>query len=91
MEVAGFGLEVALLAGLGEDMAALAHRHQLARFAEAAVQQGIGAQGLGNPMQGATHLTAAQIADLNAGSWYINIHTAANPNGEIRGQVTPAH
>ena len=43
----GVGLEAALLAGLGEDMAALAHRHQLARLAEAAVQQRVGAQRLG--------------------------------------------
>lgn len=29
----------------------------------------------------------AQVADLPAGRWYVNIHTAANPGGEIRGQV----
>jgi len=33
-------------------------------------------------------LTDAQAADLAAGKYYINIHTAANPGGEIRGQVT---
>ena len=27
-------------------------------------------------------------ADLLAGKWYFNIHTAANPPGEIRGQIT---
>ncbi|HEY9066238.1 MAG TPA: CHRD domain-containing protein [Burkholderiaceae bacterium] len=32
-------------------------------------------------------LTEAQAADLLAGKWYINVHTAANPGGEIRGQV----
>ncbi len=32
-------------------------------------------------------LTDAQIADLEAGKWYVNVHTAANPGGEIRGQV----
>ena len=26
-------------------------------------------------------------ADLAAGKWYFNIHTAANKGGEIRGQV----
>lgn len=26
-------------------------------------------------------------ADLIAGKWYINIHTASHPNGEIRGQI----
>ena len=40
------------------------------------------------PMTGAATLTPAQEADLLAGRWYVNLHTAANPNGEIRGQVT---
>jgi hypothetical protein len=26
---------------------------------------------------------------MMAGEWYINVHTQANPNGEIRGQVMP--
>jgi len=36
---------------------------------------------------GTAVLTDAQIADLTAGKWYANIHTQANPGGEIRGQV----
>lgn len=32
-------------------------------------------------------LTPAQIADLKAGLWYVNIHTTANPGGIIRGQL----
>ena len=43
-----------------------------------------------SPMQGSAQLTPAQIADLVAGRWYVNVHTAANPGGEIRGQVVPA-
>jgi CHRD domain len=43
-----------------------------------------------SPIKGTATLTDAQIADLNAGKWYFNVHTAANPGGEIRGQVTPA-
>jgi hypothetical protein len=42
---------------------------------------------LANPMKGSATLTAAQIADLEAGKWYFNIHTAAHPGGEIRGQL----
>jgi len=46
---------------------------------------------LANPMKGTATLTDAQIADLEAGNWYFNIHTAANPGGEIRGQLPAAH
>lgn len=41
-----------------------------------------------SPVVGSATLTDAQAADLVAGKYYINIHTAANPGGEIRGQVT---
>jgi hypothetical protein len=40
-----------------------------------------------SPLKGSQVLTDAQIADLEAGKWYVNLHTAANPPGEIRGQV----
>ena len=32
-------------------------------------------------------LSAGQIADMQAGDWYVNVHTVANPNGEIRGAL----
>ena len=34
-------------------------------------------------------LSPSQETQLLSGQWYINIHTAANPGGEIRGQVLP--
>jgi YD repeat-containing protein len=42
---------------------------------------------IASPLQGSATLTDAQAADLMAGKWYVNIHTANNPNGEIRGQL----
>ena len=44
--------------------------------------------GAASPATGSATLTDAQAADLMAGKWYVNVHTAANKDGEIRGQVT---
>jgi len=44
---------------------------------------------LASPFSGSGEMTDAQIADLAAGKCYVNIHTAANKGGEIRGQLMP--
>lgn len=36
---------------------------------------------------GVVTLTEGEEAELLAGMWYINVHTATNPGGEIRGQL----
>ena len=38
--------------------------------------------------EGSATLTDAQAADMMAGKWYVNVHTAANKGGELRGQLT---
>ena len=40
-----------------------------------------------SPITGTATLTDAQAADLLAGKYYVNVHTAANRGGEIRGQI----
>lgn len=41
-----------------------------------------------SPFEGSATLTDSQVSDLMAGKLYVNIHTAANKAGEIRGQLT---
>jgi hypothetical protein len=48
----------------------------------------IPAASLASPIKGTATLTDAQAADLTAGKWYFNVHSAKFPDGEIRGQVT---
>lgn len=43
-----------------------------------------------SPFSGEATLDDAKAADLEAGRLYFNVHTAANPKGEIRGQVEKA-
>ena len=40
-----------------------------------------------SPIVGTATLTDAQVADLHAGKYYVNVHTPANRGGEIRGQI----
>jgi hypothetical protein len=45
---------------------------------------------IASPAKGSATLTDAQIDQLKTGMWYVNVHTAAHPGGEIRGQVLEA-
>ena len=42
-----------------------------------------------SPIKGEATLTPEQAQQFSAGEWYINVHTQANPGGEVRGQVVP--
>jgi hypothetical protein len=40
-----------------------------------------------SPIDGTATLTPEQAKELVDGKWYFNLHTSANPGGEIRGQI----
>ena len=42
---------------------------------------------MASPIKGSATLTDGQISDLEAGRTYVNLHTADNKGGEIRGQL----
>jgi len=67
-----------------------AHFHGPAKPGENAdVAVGI-AGDLASPIKGSDTLTVAQAKDLQAGEYYLNLHTAAHADGEIRGWVKKA-
>ncbi len=69
--------------------ATVAHFHGPAEPGKnAGVQIKIGDANPVSPTTGSATLTEEQVKQLTAGQWYANVHTAANPGGEIRGQLT---
>jgi hypothetical protein len=40
--------------------------------------------------EGSADLTDEQLQQLQSGEWYVNLHTAQFPDGEVRGQVVAA-
>lgn len=75
--------------------ATLAHIHGLATAANAAgVMINLapfngGAFNTNGVLSGSVTLTSDQKAAILSGKTYVNIHTGANPGGEIRGQIAP--
>jgi hypothetical protein len=68
-----------------------AHFHgPAAEGTNAKPQVPIKASPIASPLDGTATLTPEQAKDLLDGKWYFNLHTAANPGGEIRGQVLKA-
>ena len=67
------------------------HFHGPAGFGETAgVQVNVGnISGLSSPSIGSTQISDELASELTNGQWYLNIHTAANGPGEIRGQLVP--
>ena len=65
-----------------------AHFHGPATRAQTAgVIAPIGGANPTSPVTGSVTLTDQQIKELRSGKFYVNVHTAAHPGGEIRGQV----
>jgi len=70
--------------------AAAAHIHcGAAAGANGGVAVPLATANLASPLQGSGMMTDAQLADLTSGKCYVNIHTAANKGGELRGQLVP--
>lgn len=73
-----------------------AHIHRGAPGANGPVVRDLLADFIGNTATGvwkltdAQPLTAALVTELLTGNLYVNVHTAANPTGEIRGQIVLA-
>jgi hypothetical protein len=63
----------------------MAHFHRAPGGANGPVEQPIDA--IGPVMTGVFDLGDAREADIERGLWYFNVHTAANPKGELRGQL----
>lgn len=65
-----------------------AHFHgPAAEGANAKPQLPIKTSPIASPIDGSATLTPEQAKDLTDGKWYFNLHTAANPRGEVRGQI----
>jgi hypothetical protein len=67
--------------------AVAAHIHSGKRNVAGPVIVALCGAGCKSPISGATLVSAAVIKELQSGDTYVNVHTAKNPGGEVRGQV----
>lgn len=42
-----------------------------------------------NPITGQVRIAPEQLGQLSSGQWYVNLHTARHPAGEVRAQLRP--
>ncbi len=71
--------------------ATAAHIHGPATRAQSAgVVAPLGDKSPASPVTGSITMTDDQVKMLESHKLYVNVHTAANPGGEIRGQITRA-
>ncbi|HEU4522749.1 MAG TPA: CHRD domain-containing protein, partial [Thermoanaerobaculia bacterium] len=42
-----------------------------------------------SPIEATWNMTDAELAELLAGNYYVNVHASGRPDGEIRGQILP--
>jgi hypothetical protein len=72
--------------------ATVAHIHGPATRAQnAGVIAPLGDKSPTSPITGSVTLTDDQVKFLQSSKLYVNVHTAANPGGEIRGQIIGSH
>jgi hypothetical protein len=72
--------------------AAAAHIHGPATRAQTAgVVAPLGDKNPTSPISGTITMTDDQVKMLQSHKLYVNVHTAANPGGEIRGQIVGLH
>jgi hypothetical protein len=72
--------------------AAAAHIHGPAnRKQSAGVVAPLGDKNPTSPISGSVTLTDDQVKMLHSSKLYVNVHTAASPGGEIRGQIIGVH
>ena len=67
----------------------MAHIHRGAKGANGPIIVPLDKNGDTYTVPAGRKLTADQMKDWKAGNLYVNVHTAKNKGGEVRGQITP--